>query len=122
LRGCEICAELLAGDGQLGRGLVGLRVAANQGAPDVAAMLPNLERERGLSGKLRALPTPARIGAALLGASLVAGLVLAFRRRPDFEVYPLARLIPAVGAFVLLAGAAIRVALRPLQLRALPAG
>ena len=124
LRRCQACSELLDGGGTLGRELGELRSAAVLPATDVGALFGELERgldrERRLAGRLRSLPTPVRIGLALLALMLLGGVVLALRRRVDFDVYPMQRLVPALGAYALLIVATLRVALRPLHVAALP--
>ena len=119
---CEGCAELLADDGTLGLGLGSVRAAKPR--QDLSALLDDtigqIARETGPIAWLRSRPTPARIALALAAVALVGGGVLAFKRRPDFDVYPLSRLVAAVGAYALVIGVAVRVALRPLHARLLP--
>lgn len=125
LRACDACTELLADDGRLGLALARLRAPERDEAPSdetFRSMERALSQERGATAALGSLPTAARIALALGATAVVAMSVLAFRGRPDLEVYPLGRLIAAVGAYSLLVVAALRVALRPLHVSALPLG
>jgi hypothetical protein len=127
LQRCAACAELAADGGRLGAWLGSATAGAGvPAAADLELLLGvverRIEREHGPIARLRSLPSPARVGLAIAGAAAVALGVLLFLRRPDLGVYPTLRLLSALGAYALLAAAAVRIALRPLQLRALPIG
>lgn len=122
MRECPGCAELVADEGLLG---LELGRAGSGGAElDIGALLQRVEgeiaRERGTIAWLRSRPTPLRVMLGVAGAALVALGVVLLRHRVDLAVYPLGRLVAAVGAYALLAGVAVRSALRPLQQHALP--
>lgn len=79
-----------------------------------------LEREQGLAGSLRSLPTWGRllVGFGAIAAAAVA--VLALQPRPDLDAYPRVRMGLAVCLLGGLAAASVVFALRPLHKPALP--
>jgi hypothetical protein len=80
------------------------------------AIRADLERERGAIAWLRSRSTPARLGLSLGFGALVAVLTLLVAARHDLHVYPMARLLLALGWFGVAAGVCAWLALRPAYL------
>ena len=118
---CELCAELVGGEAELGHGLASLEGAPE---PDLSRVIANVEehvaQDTGLGAWLSSRATPTRV---LIGIGLPIAIVtwiLMAKARPDLALYPLGRLAAIVIAYSLFVGAALRHALAPLQ-RAAPA-
>ena len=101
---CPVCSRAL-GDG---------------GAPlDPADLFAEVEgavqRDRGFTGWLRALPTPVRLIAAIDSAAVFILAMVLVRPRWAFGPMPLFRVVPVVGVLALELGVVLWLALRPLQ-------
>lgn len=120
LDACEPCACLAADGGALAREL-GLR----ERDPELGGVLAELERsleaERGITGRARSLPTPARLLLALGGAAMVILVGGLLRPRVDLDAYPALRLGVGVGALGATAALGVWLWLRPLFRSPLPA-
>lgn len=92
--------------------------------PDLDALFAGLsgelQRERGLRAWLRARSTGVRVGLVVLCVLLLAAVVVVGWRRPDYAVYPPARMAISLALVAAWIALTLRLALRPLH-RAPPA-
>lgn len=116
VRSCPACAELVAGDTDLGQELS----AAARGGPELdldqlfSSLNARVQEERGLRAWLCSRSTPAR---AILAVSIVLALALyqlVSARRPDFAVYPVPRMALVLGVYVCGILLSVAALLRPL--------
>jgi len=117
-RSCEACAELLARDMVLGRGLAGLAREAARGSegdqvPDFARVTKAIAAERSAAGWLRSRTTLARVSLLLLAVLAVALVQLLWFRRADFDLYPTTPFMVVIAALSLLIGLALAACVRP---------
>lgn len=113
---CEVCAELIGGEAELGRALASLEGAPQ---PELSKVMARVEesvaRDTGAGAWLSSRATPTRL---MIGVGLPIGIaiwILVAKARPDLALYPIGRLAAIVVAYSLLVGAALRHALSPLQ-------
>ncbi|MEZ4227373.1 MAG: hypothetical protein R3B13_40925 [Polyangiaceae bacterium] len=118
---CEPCAELLAQDASLAKGLLAADAQApEQIAEDALARLHGrLAQDARALGSLRSLSTPLRLGIASVAVVGLLATVAAAMLRPDIDVYPRLRLYASLAAHLVLVAALLRLALWRLD-RALP--
>jgi hypothetical protein len=74
-----------------------------------------VQRDRGFTGWLRALPTPVRLFAAIDSAAVFILVMVLVRPRWTFGPMPLFRVVPVMGVLALELGVVLWLALRPLQ-------
>lgn len=111
LRGCESCRELADDDAALARALSSLSqpVASGAGFDD---LLNSMQAEdRSTLGTLRAMPTSRRLAIAF-GAVIIGGLVFFLTgKRPDWDIYPMGRMLVVTIAMLVAAGFGVVLAL-----------
>jgi hypothetical protein len=91
---CPQCRELFEQDAELGRSLASEAALPAPFANELFGQLEaRLTREMGLRSWLRSRPTRQRFLVALLSVVVAVGVGGALRFRPDFSVYPQARLV-----------------------------
>lgn len=107
---CESCAELAASDARLARALEGARGEDGTADGDLDELMASIEAEdESLRGRLRALPSRQRLALLFVAAISVGAVYFAVWRRPDWAVYPMARMM--LIALSLLAATAVGVLL-----------
>jgi hypothetical protein len=121
---CATCEALLSDQAQLGRELsVEQRYEApNGGLPSFLALEERLSLEQGPVAWLRALGSSTRLVLALSGVLALGLAQLLFNRRPDLELYPLARAALELFGYGLLLSLLVYEVVRPLQRPALAEG
>ncbi len=114
--GCDLCAELITGDVELGK-ILSASGDDPAPAPDVSALFDGLQeqlvRERGVRGFFRSRPTSQRVALLLSVVVVIGALHLGGLLRVDAKVYPALRLAFELSLLGLVAVGGVILALRP---------